>query len=108
MKKFPLILTLFFCILLLASFSIKSFSEEKQPVAPARWEKIAWNALEDRYKGSELTDFNYVGRTEVNDEQTKDVFRVTVNRKKESYSARAEIYFNPVTNNLITISIFRL
>ncbi|ALC80529.1 MULTISPECIES: DUF3889 domain-containing protein [Bacillus] len=108
MKRFPFVLTLFFCVLLLASFSIKSFSEEGQSVAYDRWKKIAWGALEDKFKGSKLTEYKYIGRTEVNKEQTKDVFRVTVKRNNETYSAHAEVYFDPLTKNIIAINVFRL
>lgn len=108
MKRFPFAFMMFFCLYLLASFSIKNFSEEDQPLAFDRWKKIAWDALEDKFKGSELTGYKYIGRTEVNEKQTKDVFRVTVKRKNETYSAHAEVYFDPLTKNIIAVNVFRL
>ncbi|MFP3813996.1 DUF3889 domain-containing protein, partial [Bacillus sp. SIMBA_005] len=51
---------------------------------------------------------SYMGRTKVNREQTKDVFRGTVQTAKETFSSRAEVYFHPVTKHLISVHIFRL
>ncbi|MFN2746844.1 MULTISPECIES: DUF3889 domain-containing protein [Bacillus] len=73
-----------------------------------RWERIAWSALEEKYKGAKLEDYEYVGRTEVNDEQAKDVFRVTVIQEGKAFSAHAEVYFHPVTNAIISVQIFPL
>ncbi|MFJ5963954.1 YqzG/YhdC family protein [Bacillus sp. NPDC093026] len=77
-----------------------------QPVE--KWERIAYTALQDEYEGASLNDYHYIGRTQVNDEQTKDVFRVTVKNGSALFAAHAEIYFHPVTGHLISINVFRL
>jgi len=50
----------------------------------------------------------YTARTQVNEDQTKDVFRVTVKEGSTRFAAHAEIYFHPVTGHLISINVFRL
>lgn len=77
-----------------------------QPVE--NWERLAYTALQDEYEGAALNDYHYIGRTKVNDEQTKDVFRVTVKEGSTLFAAHAEIYFHPVTGHLISINVFRL
>lgn len=47
-----------------------------QPVE--NWERLAYTALQEEYEGAALNDYQYIGRTQVNEDQTKDVFRVTV------------------------------
>ncbi|AVM23142.1 DUF3889 domain-containing protein [Bacillus pumilus] len=77
-----------------------------QPVE--NWERLAYTALQDEYEGAALNDYRYIGRTQVNDDQTKDVFRVTVKEGSMLFAAHAEIYFHPVTGHLISINVFRL
>ncbi|WP_411955704.1 YqzG/YhdC family protein [Bacillus sp. 28A-2] len=72
------------------------------------WERLAYTALQEEYEGAALNDYHYIGRTKVNDEQTKDVFRVTVKDGSALFAAHAEIYFHPVTGHLISIHVFRL
>ncbi|MED4371636.1 YqzG/YhdC family protein [Bacillus licheniformis] len=102
------ILHVLFCILTLLSFPAKGHFQTDGFDAPERWERIAWSALEEKYKGAKLEDYEYLGRTQVNDEETKDVFRVTVNQEGKSFSAHAEVYFHPVTNAIINVNIFPL
>lgn len=64
--------------------------------------------LKKNTKAQRLEDYEYLGRTQVNDEETKDVFRVTVNQEGKSFSAHAEVYFHPVTNAIINVNIFPL
>ncbi|AJK64665.1 MULTISPECIES: DUF3889 domain-containing protein [Bacillus] len=107
MKSLPFVLALLFCGILIASIAEKGHTEHLDP-SVEKWEQLAWNQLEREYKGAELTDYSYMGRTKVNREQTKDVFRVTVQTAKETFSSRAEVYFHPVTKHVISINIFRL
>ncbi|MSO00977.1 DUF3889 domain-containing protein [Bacillus paralicheniformis] len=100
--------TYFFCILTLLSFPAKSHFQAGVSDTPERWERIAWSALEEKYEGAKFEDYEYLGRTQVNDDETKDVFRVTVNQKGKSFSAHAEVYFHPVTNAIINVNIFTL
>ncbi|MGV2470100.1 DUF3889 domain-containing protein [Bacillus subtilis] len=71
-------------------------------------EQLAWSTIQVEYKGASFSDYAYMGRTEVNDQQTKDVFRVTVRQKDDTFSVRAEVYCHPVTNHMISINVFRL
>ncbi|MEH2998587.1 YqzG/YhdC family protein [Bacillus pumilus] len=77
-----------------------------QPVE--NWERLAYTALQEEYEGAALNDYQYIGRTQVNEDQTKDVFRVTVKEGSTLFAAHAEIYFHPVTGHLISINVFRL
>lgn len=70
--------------------------------------RLAYTALQDEYEGAALNDYHYIGRTQVNEDQTKDVFRVTVKEGSTRFAAHAEIYFHPVTGHLISINVFRL
>lgn len=76
--------------------------------AAENWERLAYTAFQDEYEGAALNDYHYIGRTQVNEEQTKDVFRVTVKEGSTRFAAHAEIYFHPVTGHLISINVFRL
>ncbi|MED4859795.1 YqzG/YhdC family protein [Bacillus atrophaeus] len=107
MKSLPYTIALLFCGLLIVSIAAKGYSTNPNE-SVQKWEQIAWSKLQDEYKGASLSDYAYMGRTEVNDEQTKDVFRVTVSRNKETFSAHAEVYFHPVTKHMISINVFRL
>ncbi|MGN9866245.1 YqzG/YhdC family protein [Bacillus swezeyi] len=98
----------FFSILMLSAFTANSYTLGEEHDSAERWERIAWSALEEKYKGAQLEDYEYVGRTEVNDEQAKDVFRVTVNQESKTFSAHAEVYFHPVTHAIISVQIFPL
>lgn len=94
-------------MVLLGSLMIHPAS--KAAVQPLEnWERLAYTALQDEYAGAALNDYHYIGRTQVNDEQTKDVFRVTVKEGSTRFAAHAEIYFHPVTGHLISINVFRL
>lgn len=94
-------------MVLLSSLIIHPASKAvEQPVE--YWERLAYTALKDEYEGAALNDYHYIGRTQVNDEQTKDVFRVTVKDGSALFAAHAEIYFHPVTGHLISINVFRL
>lgn len=106
MKK--LLCAVFFSIVFIASFTAKGHHAIEEHDSVERWERIAWSALEEKYKGASLKDYEYIGRTEINDEETKDVFRVTVNQKGKSFPAHAEVYFHPVTNAIISVQIFPL
>ncbi|ABV61575.1 MULTISPECIES: YqzG/YhdC family protein [Bacillus] len=77
-----------------------------QPVE--NWERLAYTALQEEYEGAALNDYQYIGRTQVNEDQTKDVFRVTVKEGSALFAAHAEIYFHPITGHLISINVFRL
>ncbi|MDA1476085.1 DUF3889 domain-containing protein [Bacillus sp. CLL-3-40] len=95
-----------FSFMIVISMTQKSYSLEENHLE--RWERIAFSALEEKFKGALLEDYQYIGRTEVNGEQTKDVFRVTVNQKGKAFSAHAEVYFHPITNTIISVNVFTL
>lgn len=107
MKSLPFALALLFCGILIASIAEKGHTEHLDP-SVEKWEQLAWNQLEREYKGSRAYRLFVHSRTKVNREQTKDVFRVTVQTTKETFSSRAEVYFHPVTKHVISINIFRL
>ncbi len=107
MKSLPFALALLFCGILIASIAEKGHTEHLDP-SVEKWEQLAWNQLEREYKGPSLPIIRTWSRTKVNREQTKDVFRVTVQTTKETFSSRAEVYFHPVTKHVISINIFRL
>ncbi|MFS0655049.1 DUF3889 domain-containing protein [Bacillus sp. 179-C3.3 HS] len=73
-----------------------------------KWGRLAYTALQDEYEGATFSDFHYIGRTQVNRVQAKDVFRVTVKTGSAIFAAHAEMYFHPVTGHLISMNVFRL
>ncbi|MGK9265122.1 YqzG/YhdC family protein [Bacillus inaquosorum] len=107
MKSLPYTIALLFCGLIIVSMAAKGHSTDTNE-SVQKWEKLAWSKIQDEYKGASLSDYAYMGRTEVNDEQTKDVFRVTVRQNDDTFSVRAEVYFHPVTKHMISINVFRL
>ncbi|KAF1680390.1 YqzG/YhdC family protein [Bacillus mexicanus] len=107
MKSLPYTISLLFCGLVIVSLAAKGHSADTNEFVQ-KWEQLAWDTIQDEYKGASFSDYAYMGRTEVNDEQTKDVFRVTVKQKDATFSVRAEVYFHPVTKHMISINIFRL
>ncbi|MFL6977846.1 YqzG/YhdC family protein [Bacillus inaquosorum] len=107
MKSLPYTIALLFCGLIIVSMAAKGHSTDTNE-SVQKWEKLAWSKIQDEYKGASFSDYAYMGRTEVNDEQTKDVFRVTVRQNDATFSVRAEVYFHPVTKHMISINVFRL
>ncbi|MCY8304170.1 YqzG/YhdC family protein [Bacillus spizizenii] len=107
MKSLPYTIALLFCGLIIMSMAAKGHSADTDE-SFQKWEQLAWSKIQDEYKGASFSDYAYMGRTEVNDEQTKDVFRVTVRQKADTFSVRAEVYFHPVTKHMISINVFRL
>ncbi|MBG9916486.1 YqzG/YhdC family protein [Bacillus sonorensis] len=99
---------LFFSLIVLTSLMGHSHPAEGGRHSVDRWERIAWSALEEKYQDAQLKDYEYIGRTRVNDEQIKDVFRVTVNQDGKTFPVHAEVYFHPVTNIIISVHIFPL
>ncbi|MCY8281279.1 DUF3889 domain-containing protein, partial [Bacillus inaquosorum] len=77
MKSLPYTIALLFCGLIIVSMAAKGHSTDTNE-SVQKWEKLAWSKIQDEYKGASFSDYAYMGRTAVNDEQTKDVFRVTV------------------------------
>ncbi|MCY8998018.1 YqzG/YhdC family protein [Bacillus inaquosorum] len=107
MKSLPYTIALLFCGLIIVSMAAKGHSTDTNE-SVQKWEKLAWSKIQDEYKGASFSDYAYMGRTEVNDEQTKDVFRVTVKQYDDTFSVRAEVYFHPLTKHMISINVFRL
>ncbi|MCE0740759.1 MULTISPECIES: YqzG/YhdC family protein [Bacillus] len=107
MKSLPYTIALLFCGLIIVSMAAKGHSTDTNE-SVQKWEKLAWSKIQDEYKGASFSDYAYMGRTEVNDEQTKDVFRVTVKQNDATFSVRAEVYFHPLTKHMISINVFRL
>ncbi|QIW79190.1 YqzG/YhdC family protein [Bacillus tequilensis] len=107
MKSMPYTIALLFCGMIIVSMAAKGHSADTNE-SVQKWEQLAWSKIQDEYKGAAFSDYAYMGRTEVNDEQTKDVFRVTVRQNNNIFSVRAEVYFHPVTKHMISINVFRL
>lgn len=107
MKSLPYSIALLFCGLIIVSMAAKGHSADTNE-SVQKWEQLAWSRIQDEYKGALFSDYAYMGRTEVNDQQTKDVFRVTVRQNDDTFSVRAEVYFHPVTKHMISINVFRL
>ncbi|MCY7908424.1 YqzG/YhdC family protein [Bacillus inaquosorum] len=107
MKSLPYTIALLLCGLIIVSMAAKGHSTDTNE-SVQKWEKLAWSKIQDEYKGASFSDYAYMGRTEVNDEQTKDVFRVTVKQNDDTFSVRAEVYFHPLTKHMISINVFRL
>ncbi|MDO3661859.1 YqzG/YhdC family protein [Bacillus sp. C28GYM-DRY-1] len=107
MKSLPYTIALLFCGLIIMSMAAKGHSADTDE-SVQKWEQLAWSKIQDEYKDASFSDYDYMGRTKVNDEQTKDVFRVTVKQKADTFSVRAEVYFHPVTKHMISINVFRL
>ncbi|MFP7233902.1 YqzG/YhdC family protein [Bacillus subtilis] len=107
MKSLPYTIALLFCGLIIVSMAAKGHSADSNE-SVQKWEKLAWSKIQEEYKGASFSDYAYMGRTEVNDQQTKDVFRVTVRQNGDNFSVRAEVYFHPVTKHMISINVFRL
>ncbi|MFC0272161.1 DUF3889 domain-containing protein [Metabacillus herbersteinensis] len=97
-----------FSALLILSVSTNVYGEMHQDPNYEKWSKIALSALKKEYKDAEFTDYKYVGRQEVSEEEAKDVFRVRVNQNGESFTAQVDIVLNPKKNELITVKIVKM
>lgn len=92
MKSLPYTIALLFCGLIIVSMAAKGHSTDTDE-SVQKWEQLAWSKIQDEYKGASFSDYAYMGRTEVNDQQTKDVFRVTVRQKDDTFSVRPKSIF---------------
>lgn len=93
MKSLPYTIALLFCGLIIVSMAAKGHSTDTDE-SVQKWEQLAWSKIQDEYKGASFSDYAYMGRTEVNDQQTKDVFRVTVRQKDDTFSVRSRSLFS--------------
>lgn len=102
------LIVILFSALLIFSASATVYGEMHQDPNYEKWSKIAFSALKKEYKDAEFTDYKYVGREEVSEKESKDIFRVRVNQNGESFTAQVDVVLNPKKNELITVKILRV
>jgi hypothetical protein len=74
-----------------------------QPPDYAKWSRAALSEIMKKYPNSSVTDFKYLGRSNISNTQSKDTFDFMLQKNTEKKVVRADVYFNPQTNQLISI-----
>jgi hypothetical protein len=108
MKTVSLSKILFTLVALTIIFTagIKAYGEQNlQNVDYEKWSRIALSSVKEKYPESQLIDYKYVKREEVNEEESKDIFHVKVKEKDKLFVANVDVVFNPKTGKLITVNV---
>jgi Protein of unknown function (DUF3889) len=79
--------------------------EQELPTDYEKWGKIAVDVAKLNYPDSKISDYQYRGREELTDTQSKDTFELTVQTKERTFTAKVMILFNPQTESLVSLSI---
>ncbi|MDQ0232360.1 hypothetical protein J2S19_003670 [Metabacillus malikii] len=106
--------TVYRIFFLLATFmmvltaGMKAYGEQHvEEIDYKKWSRLAISTVKEEYPQSELIDYKYVKREAVNEEESKDVFRIKVNQHGELFYVSADVVFNPKTAKLITVNLKR-
>jgi hypothetical protein len=79
--------------------------EQQAPTDYEKWGKIAVDVAKLNYPESKISDYQYKGREEITDAQSKDTFELSIQSKDRTFTARIMILFNPKTDSLLSLSI---
>lgn len=79
--------------------------EQELPTDYEKWGKIAVDVAKLNYPDSKISDYQYKGREEITDKQSKDTFELTIQTKDRTFTAKVMILFNPQTESLLSLSI---
>ncbi|MCM3570866.1 DUF3889 domain-containing protein [Neobacillus mesonae] len=69
----------------------------------AKWGQMAIGEIKKKYADSEVTEYEYLGRTTVSNSKSRDTFDFVVKKNTEKNIVRVYVFFNPQTNQLINI-----
>lgn len=96
-------------LVLILTAGIKAYGEQNVDEVPyEKWSQIALSAAKEKYPNSQLIDYKYVKREEVNAEESKDIFHIKVKQNNEQFIVSADVVFNPKTAKLITVKVEKL
>lgn len=79
--------------------------QQQLPTDYEKWGKIAVDVAKLNFPDSKISDYQYKGREEITDKQSKDTFELTVQSKDRTFRAKVMILFNPQTESLLSLSI---
>ncbi|OAS84080.1 MULTISPECIES: DUF3889 domain-containing protein [Metabacillus] len=100
------ILFTFVVLTIIFTAGIKAYGEQNvENVDYEKWSRIALSSVKEKYPESQLIDYKYVKREEVNEEESKDIFHVKVKEKDKLFVASVDVVFNPKTGKLITVNV---
>ncbi|UGB31547.1 MULTISPECIES: DUF3889 domain-containing protein [Bacillaceae] len=111
MKKNSLskLLITFVALFIVLTAGMKAYGEPNPDETDyKKWSQIAVSSVKEKYPDAELTDYKYVGRKEVNENETRDTFHIKCTQKNRSFIVKADVVFNPTNGKLITVNIEEL
>lgn len=79
--------------------------EQQLPTDYEKWGRIAVELAKMNYVDSKISDYQYKGRENLTDTQSKDTFELKVQTKDRAFTAKVMILFNPQTDSLLSLSI---
>ncbi|MEK5443999.1 MULTISPECIES: DUF3889 domain-containing protein [unclassified Fredinandcohnia] len=79
--------------------------EQPLPTDYEKWGKIAIDVAKLNYPDSKISDYQYKGRENLTNTQSKDTFELRVQTKDRTFTAKVMILFNPQTESLLSLSI---
>lgn len=96
----------FIAFVIILSVGIKAYGEHNgDDIDYKKWSRIAMSSVQEKYPDSELIDYKYVKREEVNVLEAKDIFHIKAKNQQDIFVANVDVIFNPKTGKLITVKI---
>ncbi|WP_226670151.1 DUF3889 domain-containing protein [Metabacillus litoralis] len=96
----------FIAFVIILSAGMKAYGEHNDvDIEYKKWSRIAISSVQEKYPDTELIDYKYVKREEVNEQEAKDIFHVKANKKGRVFVVMIDVVFNPKTGKLITVKM---
>lgn len=109
MKRFSLVqaIVVIFAVVFLLFAGLDVYGQQNH-ISYEQWSKIAVTTVKKEYPTGQLTDYKYIGRTEITSVESKDVFNIIVEEQNKSFAVKAEVFFNPKDGKLITVKLEKI
>lgn len=98
MKKSALAFILAMFVLQTSVFAQVSKDYEK-------WGRIAVDIAKLNYEGSDVSDYQYLGRENISEERIKDTFKLEVKSEGKTFDVKVSVFHNPKTNSLLSVDL---
>lgn len=70
-----------------------------------RWGKYLLEITQSAYPSYNVTEYNRIGKTKINAEQTKETYDFILQSPREKIKIRANVIYNPNTDRIITVDL---
>ncbi|ENH97254.1 hypothetical protein J416_06455 [Gracilibacillus halophilus YIM-C55.5] len=70
-----------------------------------QWGKYLLEVVQRAYPNYQVTDYNFVNRTQQNQNQTKEIYEYVLQSPQEQIKVRGTVVYNPATNRVVSLDI---